>query len=195
MVIPAQILIVLAVIFCVMQICGEIAEFKGIIVPEILKIRKYFSRRKQEKETIRSVPEALAKVQETLDEFNQHYSADRIDMRDKWIQNVNHKLEENDRSFKELSDKLDKNNKDTFDLVIESKRREILHFASYVSKETNPVTREQFNRIFKIHKEYEELIKEYNLTNGEVDIAFRIISESYENHLRNQSFIEDIRGY
>ena len=33
------------------------------------------------------------------------------------------------------------------------------------------------------------------MTNGEVDIAYRIISESYETHMRNHTFIEDIRGY
>jgi hypothetical protein len=57
------------------------------------------------------------------------------------------------------------------------------------------VTREQFNRIFKQHEEYEDIIKANGIKNGEVDIAYRIISESYETHMRNHSFIEDIRGY
>lgn len=33
------------------------------------------------------------------------------------------------------------------------------------------------------------------MTNGEVDIAIRIIKESYEKHMRHHSFVEDIRGY
>ncbi len=33
------------------------------------------------------------------------------------------------------------------------------------------------------------------MTNGEIDIAYRIIKESYGQHMRNRSFIEDIRGY
>lgn len=33
------------------------------------------------------------------------------------------------------------------------------------------------------------------MTNGEVDIAIRIIKEAYENHMRNHTFIENIRGY
>ena len=57
------------------------------------------------------------------------------------------------------------------------------------------MTREQFTRIFRIYKEYEEIIQESGLTNGEVDIAIRIIREAYENNLRNGSFIEDVRGY
>ena len=61
--------------------------------------------------------------------------------------------------------------------------------------ENKPVTREQFHRIFKLYKEYEDIIKKNNMTNGEVDIAIRIIKESYEKHMRHHSFVEDIRGY
>ena len=43
--------------------------------------------------------------------------------------------------------------------------------------------------------EYEEIIKDNDLQNGEVDIAIHIIREAYENHLRNGSFVEDVRGY
>ena len=32
------------------------------------------------------------------------------------------------------------------------------------------------------------------MTNGEIDINYQIIKESYEEHLRNHTFIEDVRG-
>lgn len=57
------------------------------------------------------------------------------------------------------------------------------------------MTREQFKRVFRLYAEYEEIIKDNDLQNGEVDIAIRIIREAYENHLRNGSFVEDVRGY
>ena len=124
-----------------------------------------------------------------------HYSADNIRMRDEWIRNVNQKLEQNDIQTKELCEKLDKNNQDTLSLLIDSKRNTIINFASTVVDEKNSVTREQFNRIFKLYEEYESIIAANGLTNGEVDVAYRIIRESYETHMRNHSFIEDIRGY
>ena len=88
-----------------------------------------------------------------------------------------------------------KNNKDIVSLLIDSKRNNIINFASNVIDENSPVTREQFKRIFKLYEEYEKIIKENGFTNGEVDIAFRIITESYEKHMKNHTFIEDIRGY
>lgn len=33
------------------------------------------------------------------------------------------------------------------------------------------------------------------MTNGEIDIAYHIINESYEQRLKLHSFIEDVRGY
>ena len=92
-------------------------------------------------------------------------------------------------------EKLDRNNADTLSLLIDNKRNAIIDFASKVIDESFPVTKEQFNRIFKIHKEYERIIKENELTNGEVDIAIRIIKEAYEKHLKNHTFVEDVRGY
>lgn len=192
---PQKIAVAIVAFFLCSQVIGELLEFKGLVVPEFIKIRKYFARKKMEREIIHSFPEALANVQKTLDDFNSHYSKDRIDMRDTWIKNVNRKLDENDRYIKRVDEKLDKNNRDTLSLLIESKRGSIIDFASYAAEPSNPVTREQFRRIFRTHNEYEEILKENNMTNGETDTAMRIINDSYANHLRNHNFIEDARGY
>ncbi len=193
--VPAKAAIVLAGLFLVMQVVGELLEFKGKVVPEFLKVRKYFIRKKQERETLKELPATLSDVKKTLDEINSHYSDDNIQMRNQWMRSVNDHLEQNDSCIKALSEKLDKNNEDTLALLIDGKRNTIINFASLVIDETKPVTREQFNRMFKLYTEYEEIISANGLTNGEVDIAYRIIRESYENHMRNHSFVEDVRGY
>lgn len=202
---PTVIAVALVTSFFIIQIIGEILEFKGKVVPEFIKIRKYFSRKKREREVlselpaifeeIRQVPDTLRNVQILLNNVDQHYSSDNITMRDNWIQNVNHKLDVNDRMVQELCSKLDKNNEDTLSLLIEIKRNSIISFASLVIDENKAVTREQFNRIFRIYEEYEDIIEKNNLTNGEVDIAIRIIKEAYEAHMRNHTFVEDVRGY
>lgn len=192
---PAKVIVILVGFFLLSQVAGEFLEFKGKIVPEVMKLRKYFARKKREREILSQVPIILKDVQDTLDEFKGHYDTDNIQKRDEWIESVNRKLEQNDKCIQELDKKLDRNNEDTLSLLIDNKRNAIINFASKVIDKDTPVTREQFNRIFKIHKEYEEVIKSNQLTNGEVDIAFRIITEAYEVHMRNHSFIEDIRGY
>ena len=193
--IPVKVAIVLISAFLIMQLVGEILEFKGKVVPEFVKVRKVFARRKKERVLMQKMEKTLDQVQTTMDELTKHYCTDNIKMRDEWIKTVNSKLDQYDASMAELDRKLDKNNSDTLSILIDSKRNSIISFASLVIDESKPVTKEQFNRIFKLYEEYESIIKANGMTNGEVDIAIRIIREAYVSHLRNQSFIEDIRGY
>lgn len=209
---PTRIVTVLVGVFLCIQIIGELLEFKGKVVPEFLKIRKYFARKKKERQALskmtvlldehQQMAQTLTEVNRLLNDIDKHYSADNIAIRDGWMKEVNqHIVESEERRKKQdelmsaLNDKLDKNNADTLSLLIDSKRNAIIDFASKVIDENFPVTREQFHRIFKIYEEYEDIIKNNGLTNGEVDIAIRIIREAYEKHMRNHSFVEDVRGY
>ena len=209
---PGWIAVGLVGLFLASQVLGELLELKGKVVPEVLKVRKYFARRRKEQEnmrkiaelypTLQKVPAALDGVQKLLSNVDAHYSHDNITMRDTWMSNVNRRLEEaetareeNRQCIRSLAEKLDKNNADTLSLLIDSKRNTIINFADLVIDENKPVTREQFHRILKLYEEYEEIIEKNHMTNGEVDIAIRIIKESYEKHMRHHSFVEDIRGY
>ena len=178
-----------------MQIIGEVLEFKGKIVPEILKVRKWFARKKREKALLEEVAIALSENKALFHEIKSHYSEDNIARRDGWIQSVDRRLDNSEQSMKEFCVKLDKNNDITLSLLIENKRNWILGFASRVADESCNVTREEYRRFFKVYEEYETIISESGLTNGEVDIAHRIVSESYEKHMLDHSFLEDVRGY
>lgn len=195
-------IIVIVLVLCMFQLIGEILEFKGKVVPEFMKIRKYFARKKEERENVprmtaafNTMTQQLKKTEKLISDFESHYSPEKIAERNNWMGGVNEKFEENDEWRKEISEMLKKNNEDTLQLRIESMRREIINFASYISDDAKPVTREQFNRIFNVHSKYEKIIEENGIENGEVDIAYRIINESYAKHLKEHTFIEDVRGY
>ena len=193
--VPTKVALSIVALFLITQVVGELMEVQGKVVPEFVKIRKYFSRKKQEREILRQVPETLREVQQSLNEFKPHYDTDNIRMRANWIKSVNESLKENDKWIKEFDKKLDKNNADTLSLLIENKRNTVIAFASKVVDENSSVTREEFTRVFKLYKEYEDIIKDNNLTNGEIDIAYHIIMDAYETHMKNHSFVEDVRGY
>lgn len=193
--IPGTIALGIIVAFFVIQMIGEILEFKGKVVPEIMKIRKYFARKKQEREMLAKVPEMLEKAEKIIEDFNSHYSTDNITKRDVWMQWVNHQAEVYDDSIAEIKRKLDENNEITLGLLIDSKRNTIIDFAAKVVDDNYPATHEQFRRVFKLYDEYENIIAENHMKNGEVDVSHRIIKESYEERIRNHSFVEDVRGY
>lgn len=193
--VPSQIAIALIAVLFVLQLIGEFLNFKGKAVPEIMSIRKYFARKKYERKVIRELPDTIQDLKNIVNNIDKHYSADNISMRDKWIDSVNKKLNMEDELVRDLNKKLDEANKDIVSILVDNKRNAIIDFASRVSNSSVLVTKEQFNRVFKIYKEYEDLISNNGLTNGEVDIAYRIIVESYEEHLSNHTFIEDTRGW
>lgn len=197
--IPLKIAIVLVAIFFAMQAIGEFLEFKGKVVPEFFKIRKWFTRRKREKA---EATQTLKDVQVLLNDVNDHYSADNIAKRDSWMKWVNDRAEVYDESIKQLREALTEviqalkdNTKLTEEMFIQSSRDRIIDFATKTSNENVMVSREEFNRIFKVYAKYEKYLEEHKMTNGEVDINYQIIKESYEQRLRDRAFTEDIRGY
>lgn len=199
---PATVGLAIVAVFLAIQIIGELLEFKGKVVPEAMKIRKYFARKKKEKELLQSIPDLINKfnkmaesLEKKFDNFTSHYNADNIHKRDEWIAKVNQHLVDSGCKFDGIQEQVTMNSETALRLLINNHRKEIIDFASYVADERHPVTKEQFNRIFKLYDEYEDLIEKNGLTNGEVKISYRIIMEAYENHLKNHSFIEDIRGY
>lgn len=72
---------------------------------------------------------------------------------------------------------------------------EIISFSSVVIDPKAPATRDQFERIFRLHSDYETVLSEHNKTNGETTVAMSIITEAYEERMRTHSFIEGLRGH
>ena len=125
--IPTKIAIILVILFFVLQIIGELLEFKGKVVPEFLKIRKYFIRKKKERQALSKMTDLLDEYQQMsntlievnrlLNDIDKHYSTDNIAMRDNWMREVNEHIaesagrrEKQDALMRALDEKLDKNN-------------------------------------------------------------------------------------
>lgn len=197
--IPMTIAIVLVFAFLIIQVIGELLEFKGKVVPEFVKVRKFFKRKKEEKEVTSKM---LQEVKELLEHVHNHYSEDNIAKRDNWMQWVNSRAKTYDRFIEDMGNQftgvtntLQDNTKLIEEMFIQNSRDRIIDFATKVGDENAVVSREEFNRIFKVYDKYENFLEDRKLTNGEVAIAYRIITESYEHHMKHHSFIEDSRGY
>lgn len=179
----------------ILNIVGELIEKTGKIVPEFMKVRKFFIRKKEEKKRQKQL---LINVETLLNDVNQHYSEDNIAKRNEWMEWVNSRARIYDQSIAELTEmkqSIADNNKLTLDLYININRNRIIDFASKVANENVLISKEEFNRIFKIYQDYEAILEQHHMTNGEVDIAYRIIQESYKERLQDHTFLEDVRGY
>lgn len=83
----------------------------------------------------------------------------------------------------------------TEEMFIQNSRDRIIDFATKVGDDRAVVSREEFNRIFKVYENYEGFLAERGMKNGEVSINYQIIEEAYELRIKNHSFSEDMRGY
>lgn len=192
---PASVAICLVVVFFFMQFVGNILDIKGKAVPEIMNMKKHIKQRKKEREIMSSLPSILSDTTSFLNEIKERYNDDNIAQRNNWMKIVDERGIRNEKNIDDINSKLDKHSEYIISLIVDNKRNVIIDFASRVANSNNYFTREQFNRIFKIHNEYEQIIEEQGMTNGEVDIAFRIIEEAYMDCIKNNTFIEDLRGY
>lgn len=91
-------------VFLVMQIIGEVLEFKGKVVPEFVKIRKYFARKKQERQTMQEMSTTIHDVKTMLSSVESHYSSDNIAKRDSWMKWVNERAEVYAKSIEVLKE-------------------------------------------------------------------------------------------
>ena len=78
---PATIGAIIIGLLLVMQIIGEIIEFKGKTAPEFMKWRKYFKRKREERKALKDLPVKIQEFNETLSKFNKHYSPENIKKR------------------------------------------------------------------------------------------------------------------
>lgn len=139
----------------------------------------------------------ISKVSKQLEENNTlfkdmlaHYSNDNITKRNTWMRDV-----DEDRGHIRLLEGILLNVKqEVVKLRIESMRSEIIAFASRVSNGNCLVTREEFNRIFRLYDEYERILEENGMENGEIDINYQIIKRAYEKRLLDHTFLEDMNN-
>lgn len=188
--------IILLGAYVALNVIGEILERCGKIVPEFVKIRKFFKRKREEKQSMKTL---LEDVKIVVADFNSLCSSDNIQKRNDWVRSVNEDLEwihAQIQQYAESTDRivatLNSNTKMTEDMFVEASRDRIISFADKVSTPTVVVSHEQFRRIFRIHDEYEAFLRAHNRKNGEVDQSMETIHKAYAYRQQNHCFAEDI---
>ena len=74
-------------------------------------------------------------------------------------------------------------------IEINDMRSTILDFANSCMNERKH-TQEEFNHILELYRQYEDVIKSNNMTNGQMDIAYEYIKNLYTKSLQENSFLK-----
>lgn len=72
--------------------------------------------------------------------------------------------------------------------TIETKRKNILDFCATLSNKQKQ-NKEAFNEIFRTYEDYEKILKDNDMENGQTEESMKFISEIYQQMLRNGDLI------
>lgn len=100
---------------------------------------------------------------------------------------MNHDLK---KQLDEVEKNLSKVEKDLQEYKVESWHAEILDFANSCMNHRRH-TQEEFHNFFKAHDNYQTYIKENELENGSVDVAFEYVSKIYLHCMETNDFLAD----
>lgn len=153
----------LAKIDYVLVIMGIFAILFGI--KEIIEIVSYFKNKLRIKTGFDQDRETFENRISTLEKHD-NWQYKEITKMSKGIENIESEL-------------LDNN--------LERKRKYILDFCSSLSNGQKQ-NREAFNNVFKTYKNYEKLLSDHNMENGQAEESIKFISEKYQERLRNGNF-------
>lgn len=194
--VPGTIATVIVAVFFLMQIIGLILDIKGKAVPMVMNVYGHF---KKKRDREKDLEDTLRNVQTILQDFNSHYNADNIQKRDDWMKWVDGQaavytteIDNVKNEIAGITTALQENTQITEEMFIQTSRDRIIDFATKAIQPDACVSREEYQRIFKVYQKYEDFLKERELPNGEVDINYKMIKKSYEERSANQTFAEDI---
>ena len=181
--IPITVAIVLVGLFLVFQVIGEIIEFTGKVVPEFFKVRKYFSRRKQEKEEMK---QTIKECKQIISDFNAHYDDDNISKRDKWmdgvdqsvhnIQKLDGKIDQLLEANKALKTQLDQVKSNVLENEADRLRSELFDCGNRCRRHIR-LQPEEMDHIREVYHKYSVVLKQ----NGPGEKEFNFITDYY-NH-------------
>jgi hypothetical protein len=182
--VPMTVAVTLVSIWLILHVIGFILDIKGKVLPEIINIRGYVRRKKEEK---KRQEDLLERLEKKLASFEKHYSKDNIEERNKWMDWVNGQaedynttLENIDKRLGSLDEKLEKTTVLAEKTRLDQQRQQILDFAARVNNPQYDYSKEHFRKVFKQIREYEAYIETNNLVNGEIDHAIEVIEKAYE---------------
>ena len=132
---------------------------------EIIEIFGYFEKKFRVKTGIEEDKETIEDRITTLEKHD-NWQYKEITKMSKGIENIESEL-------------LDNN--------LERKRKYILDFCSSLSNGQKQ-NKEAFNNVFKTYKNYEKLLSDHNMENGQAEESIKFISEKYQECLRNGNF-------
>lgn len=140
------------------------------------KTKKLFEKQEEYHQQSILIRDGLEKNQQKLEKNQQKL--------DKNQQNIEMHQEEMKQDLSEIRTSLSCIQKMLLKNTIETKRKNILDFCATLSNKQKQ-NKEAFNEIFRTYEDYEKILKDNDMENGQTEESMKFISEIYQQMLRN----------
>ena len=144
------------------------------------KTKKLFEKQEEYHQQSIRIRDGLEKNQQKLEKNQQKL--------DKNQQNIEMHQEEMKQDLSEIRTSLSCIQKMLLKNTIETKRKNILDFCATLSNKQKQ-NKEAFNEIFRTYEDYEKILKDNDMENGQTEESMKFISEIYQQMLRNGDLI------
>lgn len=173
--VPEWIIFILIAIAALESIIKTIGNLWGMFASKFLGIQTKFAKKKKIEDTILENQEEIKQLKKRQDD--DHYFSKEADAK---IREDIVKLQD---SVNQISDSVTA-------IRIENMRTTILDFASAVG-DGRIYSKEQYDVIIQLYKDYETLLMNMGMENGVVKISMEIIENQYKWNLTHHGFLED----
>lgn len=186
-----------AIIIIAFVFLAEIIKSGKIIVEfiagRVLKIQTKTAKKKEREEQL---TELILKNNIDLQDFMSNQSSFNNEIKQELVSvknDITSSMETVKSEISEIRTGFDALSNTVTDMQLESMRETILEFASALSSPNgNVYSKEQFNYVKKIYRQYTDLIKVTGKSNDEVDLSMIIINDKYEYNVLHHTFVEDL---
>ena len=144
------------------------------------RTKKLFEKQEEYHQRSIRIRDGLEKNQQKLEKNQQKL--------DKNQQNIEMHQEEMKQDLSEIRTSLSCIQKMLLKNTIETKRKNILDFCATLSNKQKQ-NKEAFNEIFRTYEDYEKILKDNDMENGQTEESMKFISEIYQQMLRNGDLI------
>lgn len=144
------------------------------------KTKKLFEKQEEYHQQSIRIRDGLEKNQQKLEKNQQKL--------DKNQQNIEMHQEEMKQDLSEIRTSLSCIQKMILKNTIETKRKNILDFCATLSNKQKQ-NKEAFNEIFRTYEDYEKILKDNDMENGQTEESMKFISEIYQQMLRDGDLV------
>lgn len=187
----------LAILVIALVFTAEIIKSGKIIFEFVAsKVLKIQTKTAKKKERDEQLADLILKNNMDLQDFMVNQTKFNTEVKEELISvknDINSNMQSIREDVAELRESQVKLSDTVTDMQLESMRETILEFASALSSpNSNIYSKEQFNYVKKIYKQYIDIINKTGKSNDEVDLSMIIINDKYEYNVLHHTFVEDL---